>query len=216
MIPSRGKHREFAQVSTQQSLRSSATHAERRSRTAPFHSSPSVPFFFLLSPFHLFGISLFPSGSPICLLLVPCIFSVFSASSRWNVTTFAKAFDLDAGGWRRGRRIRIKRTDCRKLVENPDEIREPPRCRAASFLSSPASYPSVVVRSAPRCLFLFLFSPLPQPRVLSRSSMPVPHPSPVSLNFITARRRPVSRCNMIVANEKVAKRENRLRVTNVD
>lgn len=210
MIPSRGKHREFAQVSTQQSHRSSATHAERRSRTAPFHSSPPPPPLTFPS---LRNLSLPFRLSPICLLLVPCIFSVFSASSRWNVTTFAKAFDLDAGGWRRGRRIRIKRTDCRKLVENPDEIREPPRCRARLL---PLAYPSVVVRSAPRCASFSFFFPLPQPRGLSRSTMPVPHPSPVSLNFITARCRPVSRCNMIVANEKVAKRENRLRVTNVD
>lgn len=154
MIPSRGKHREFAQVSTQQSHRSSATHAERRSRTAPFHSSPPPPppltfpsLRNLSLPFRLSYLS-----APRSLHFL----SVFSASSRWNVTTFAKAFDLDAGGWRRGRRIRIKRTDCRKLVENPDEIREPPRCRAASF---PLAHPSVVgafsTRDAPLSLSFF-------------------------------------------------------------
>lgn len=106
---------------------------------------------------------------------------------------------------------RLQKT-CREPRRNPRAASA--RCRARLL---PLAYPSVVVRSAPRCLFLFLFSPPPAAaRVLSRSSMPVPHPSPVSLNFITARRRPVSRCNMIVANEKVAKRENRLRVTSVD
>lgn len=222
MIPSRGKHREFAQVSTQQSLRSFRD--SRRETFAYLPHSTLLLLLLLLLPLvppltfpSLRNLSLSLSSLP-ALLSVCSSFLAFSLSfprlPRWNVTTFAKAFDLDAGGWRRrGRRIRIKRTDCRKLVENPDEIREPPRRRAAPFLLSPIRPSSCVQHRDASFSFFF---PLPRPRVLSRSTMPVPHPSPVSLNFITARRRPVSRCNMIVANEKVAKRENRLRVTNVD
>lgn len=162
MIPSRGKHREFAQVSTQQSHRSSATHAERRSRYRPiplFSSSFSL-LSFLLSPFRLFGISLSLSlPFRLSYLSAPrsshslCLFRVFAVECH----NFCESLRFGRR-WveRRGRRIRIKRTDCRKLVENPDEIREPPRRRAASL---PLAYPSVVVRSAPRCLLLFLFSP---------------------------------------------------------
>lgn len=127
------------------------------------------------------------SSSPICLLLVLCISSVFSASSRRNVTTFAKAFDLDAGGWRRGRRIRIKRTDCRKLVKNSDEIREPP--------PPPLTYPSVVMRFSIAMFLSLSFSSLAAVRSVS-----LLHACPSFFtdfsHFITARCRPVSRCNV--------------------
>lgn len=214
MIPSRGKHREFAQVSTQQSLRSSATHAERRSRTAPFHSSPppspSVPPLTFPSlrnlslPFRHSYLSAPRSLHSLCLFRVFAVECHNFCESlrfgrRWVETRTANPHQTN----------RLQKT-CREPRRNP-RAAALPRCRLL-----PLAYPSVVVRFSTAMSLSLSFFPSPQPRVLSRSSMPVPHPSPVSLNFITARCRPVSRCNMIVANEKVAKRENRLRVTNVD
>lgn len=212
MIPSRGKHREFAQVSTQQSLRSSATHAERRSRTAPFHSSPPPP-----PPLT------FPSLRNLSLSL-PFRLSCLSAPRSLHSLCLFRVFAVECHNFceslRFGRRWVETRTanphQTNRLQKTCREPRRNPRARRAAapppFLS-PIRPPSCVQH---RDASLSFFFPLPRPRVLSRSSMPVPHPSPVSLNFITARCRPVSRCNMIVANEKVAKRENRLRVTNVD
>lgn len=214
MIPSRGKHREFAQVSTQQSLRSSATHAERRSRTAPFHSSPppspSVPPLTFPS---LRNLSLLPSR--LSYLSAPrslhslCLFRVFAVEChnfceslrfgrRWVETRTANPHQTN----------RLQKT-CREPRRNPRAaalprrllpLAHPVRRRAFSTAMSPSLsfFPS---RSRASCL-----AP-PCPSLILH---------PVSLNFITARCRPVSRCNMIVANEKVAKRENRLRVTNVD
>lgn len=126
---SRGKHSNSLNFLHTAIFPFSQTYAERRSHP-PLLPSPFPPNHLLQS------LSLFASF-PLSYSFVLYIFSVFSASSsRRNVTTFTKAFDLDAGGCRRGRRIRIKRTDCGKLVESLDEIHD-----------RLLRYPSIIVSS---------------------------------------------------------------------
>lgn len=184
---SRGKHSNSLKFLHTAIFPFSPTYAERRSRTT---SSPPPSTF---SPNHLLEFSLFPSAY----FFVFYIFSVFSASSsRRNVTTFAKAFDLDAGGWRRGRRIRIKRTNCRKLVESP---RQNPR---PSLL-----YPSVTASRAPQC-----FPPEVASRIPSCSASPIPHSFTDFSRVITRRwHKIISQCNLKDCRKSREKRNHNVR-----
>lgn len=122
---SRGKHSEFAQVSPRSSSSSSSN----------LSLSPSLPTYArgdvrIPSPFLFLSLSPFSSNSLLSfrllsLLGIPrlrslhflCLFRVFATECH-NFREKPSIWTQVGGDGR----IRIKRTDCRKLVESPDEI----------------------------------------------------------------------------------------------
>lgn len=187
---SRGKHREFPEVSTQQSLRSFATYAERHSHTIPF--LPSLPFSLSLSFSTLTFLSLrnlsLRFGSPICLLLVSCAFSVFSASSAAECHNFRESL-------RFGRRwVEARTTNPHQTNRLQKTCREPRRNPRAAVSSSRLSFRR---RAFSTAMFLSPFFLSSRSRAFYLSLL---HARPSFFtnfsHFITARCRPVSRCNV--------------------
>lgn len=169
MIPSRGKHR----ASSLKFPRSNLSPFLRDSRRETFAYRP-IPLFSSSSSFSLRSsshlsissesLSLLPSGSPIRLLLVPRIFSVFSASSAVECHNFRESL-------RFGRRW-VETADGESASNEPiaeNLSRTPTKSASRERAAAPPPFlspirPSSCVQHRAMPLSLSFFFPLPQPR----------------------------------------------------